>query len=264
VAAIVLTIAGSDPSGGAGIQADLKTFAAYRVYGAAVLTALTAQNTRGVRAIHVPPPAFVGAQLDAVLDDLTVGAIKTGMLADDVTVRVIAERLARVPAIPVVLDPVLVSTSGHALADASTLPPLRELLVPAATLVTPNLAEAEALVDGSVRSRADMQAAARALVAMGARAALVKGGHLAGSAYDVLYADDRLVELDAPRIAVASTHGTGCTLSAAIAAGLARGEPLVAAVERAKRYVYAALVNARAVGGGSRALDHSVDPDDNG
>lgn len=233
------------------------------MYGAAVLTALTAQNTRGVRGIHVLPPAFVGAQLDAVLDDLTVHAVKTGMLPDDATVRVVAERLARVPAVPVIVDPVLVSTSGHALADVSTLPLLRDLLLPAATLVTPNLAEAEALLGEPVRSRTDMQGAARALVAMGARAALVKGGHLGGSAYDVLYADGRLIELDAPRIAVASTHGTGCTLSAAIAAGLARGELLTAAVERAKRYVHRALARALAVGGGSRPLDHSVDPDEN-
>jgi len=259
-----LSIAGSDPSGGAGIQADLKTFAAYRVYGAAVLTALTAQNTRGVRGVQIVPSAFIGAQLDAVLDDLAVHAIKTGMLADDASVRAVAERLARVPAIALVVDPVLVSTSGHALADASTVPALRDALLPLAHLVTPNLAEAEALLAAPVRSRADMQDAARALVALGARAALVKGGHLEGSAYDVLYANGRITELDAPRIAVDSTHGTGCTLSAAVAAGLARGEPLAAAVARAKRYVSRSLARALAVGKGLRPLDHSVDPDENG
>jgi len=262
--ATALSIAGSDPSGGAGIQADLKTFAAWRVYGAAVLTALTAQNTRGVRGVHVVPAPFIGAQLDAVLDDLTVHAIKTGMLADDATVRAVAERLARVPAIPLVVDPVLVSTSGHALAEASTVPALRDVLLPLAHLVTPNLAEAAALLGTPVRSRADMQEAARALVALGARSALVKGGHLGDSAYDVLYADGRMTELDAPRIAVESTHGTGCTLSAAIAAALARGEPLAAAVPRAKRYVYRSLERALVVGGGLRPLDHSVDPDENG
>ena len=264
VTATALSIAGSDPSGGAGIQADLKTFAAYRVYGAAVLTALTAQNTRGVRGVQIVPSAFIGAQLDAVLDDLAVHAIKTGMLADDASVRAVAERLARVPAIALVVDPVLVSTSGHALADASTVPALRDALLPLAHLVTPNLAEAEALLGARVRSRADMQNAARALVALGARAALVKGGHLDGSAYDVLFADDRMTELDAPRIAVESTHGTGCTLSAAIAAGLARGEPLAGAVARAKRYVSRSLARALAVGQGLRPLDHSVDPDENG
>src|SRR5262245_49275610 len=264
VTATALSIAGSDPSGGAGIQADLKTFAAYRVYGATVVTALTAQNTRGVRSVQVVSAAFIGAQLDAVLDDLAVHAIKTGMLADDASVRAVAERLARVAAIPLVVDPVLVSTSGHALADASTVPALRDVLLPLAHLVTPNLAEAEALLGTSVRSRSDMQEAARALVALGARAALVKGGHLDGSAYDVLYANGRMTELDAPRVAVDSTHGTGCTLSAAIAAGLARAEPLAAAVPRAKRYVSRSLERALAVGKGLRPLDHSVDPDENG
>jgi hydroxymethylpyrimidine/phosphomethylpyrimidine kinase len=263
VTTTALSIAGSDPSGGAGIQADLKTFAAWRVYGAAVLTALTAQNTRGVRGVQVVPAAFIGAQLDAVLDDLAVSAIKTGMLADDPSVRAVAQRLARVPHIPLVVDPVLVSTSGHALADSSTLPALRDELLPLALLVTPNLAEAEALLGAPVRSRADMREAARALTALGACAALVKGGHLSDSAYDVLYTDGRMIELDAPRIAVESTHGTGCTLSAAIAAGLARGETIATAVPRAKRYVHRCLERALVVGGGLRPLDHSVDPDEN-
>ncbi|HWP65433.1 MAG TPA: bifunctional hydroxymethylpyrimidine kinase/phosphomethylpyrimidine kinase [Candidatus Limnocylindria bacterium] len=259
-----LTIAGSDPSGGAGIQADLKTFAAYRVYGAAVLTALTAQNTRGVRTVEVVPPDFLAAQLDAVLDDLRIGAIKTGMLPNGAAVEVVARAMARVPSVPLVVDPVLVSTSGHALADASTVTALRTTLLPRAHLVTPNLAEAEALLGTPVRSPADMQAAARALVGLGARAALVKGGHLTGSAYDVLCAGDRVHEFDAPRLTVASTHGTGCALSAAIAAALARGEPLVEAVGRAKRYVHRALERAVAIGGGVRLLDHSVGPDNSG
>jgi len=261
---IALTIAGSDPSGGAGLQADLKTFAAWRVYGAAVVTALTAQNTRGVHARHPVPPAFVGAQLDAVLDDITVDAIKTGMLSDGATIDAVVAGIRRVPTVPLVVDPVFVSTSGHALADASAVDALRRMLLPHARVVTPNLDEAAALVGAPVRTRADMHAAARALVAMGARAALVKGGHLDGSAYDVLYADDRLLEFDAPRIAGAPAHGTGCALSAALAAALARGEPLPHAVERAKRYVLRALGRAGAVGHGLRSLDHGVDPDDTG
>ena len=261
---IALTIAGSDPSGGAGLQADLKTFAAWGVYGAAVVTALTAQNTRGVHGRHPVPPAFVRAQLDAVLEDVSVHAIKTGMLPDAATIEAVAAGLQRVPDVPLVVDPVLVSTSGHSLADASAVDAFRRTLFPRAHVVTPNLDEAAALVGAPVRTRADMQAAARALVAMGARAALVKGGHLEDSAYDVLYADDRLLELDAPRVVSGSVHGTGCTLSAAIAAALARGEPLPQAVARAKRYVLRALGRTLAAGHGLRSLDHGVDPDDVG
>jgi hydroxymethylpyrimidine/phosphomethylpyrimidine kinase len=259
---VALTIAGSDPSGGAGLQADLKTFAAWGVYGAAVVTALTAQNTRGVHGIHLVPATFVRAQLDAVLDDVTVHAIKTGMLPDGPTVEAVVAGLVRYPELPLVVDPVLVSTSGHTLADASALDALRRLLLPRAHLVTPNLPEAEALTGKPVRSRADMAPAARALVDLGARAALVTGGHLAGSACDVLLADGQLTEFDGPRLTVASTHGTGCTLSAAIAAALARGESLPHAVGRAKRYVTRGLARALDVGHGLRPLDHAVDPDD--
>jgi hydroxymethylpyrimidine/phosphomethylpyrimidine kinase len=219
---IVLTIAGSDPSGGAGLQADLKTFAVWGVYGTAVVSALTAQNTRGVHARHSLPPAFVRAQLDTLLADVAIDAVKTGMLPDAATI---------------------------------------EALLPLAHVVTPNLDEAAALAGTPVRTRADMQAAARTLVEMGAHAALVKGGHLQGSAYDVLYADERLFEFDAPRVAIAPVHGTGCALSAALAAALARGEPLAAAVEHAKRYVLRALERAEAVGHGLRSLAHHVDPD---
>ena len=261
---IALTIAGSDPSGGAGIQADLKTFAAWRVYGTAVVTALTAQNTRGVRGTHLVPAAFVRAQLDAVLDDVAVHAIKTGMLPDGPTVEAVAAGLDAHADVPLVVDPVLVSTSGHTLADASALDALRRVLLPRAHLVTPNLVEAEALTGASVRTRADMAVAAQRLVAMGTRAALVTGGHLAGSACDVLFAGGQCIEFDGPRLAIASTHGTGCTLSAAIAAALARGDDLPRAVGRAKRYVTRGLERALAVGHGGRPLDHGVDPDDDG
>jgi hydroxymethylpyrimidine/phosphomethylpyrimidine kinase len=256
-----LSIAGSDPSGGAGIQADLKTFAAFRVYGAAVLTALTAQNPHGVRAsVDVPVP-FVVQQLDAVLDDLAFGAVKTGMLPSAEAVHAVARAIDRLRAVPLVVDPVLVSTSGHTLADAGACAAIRAELLPRATLVTPNLSEAAALTGFAVRDRAGMHRAAEALVALGARAALVKGGHADGSACDVLFAGGVATELDAPRLTVASTHGTGCTLSAGIAAALARGERLPEAVARAKRYVWRALSRAAAAGG-VYALDHDVDPDD--
>jgi hydroxymethylpyrimidine/phosphomethylpyrimidine kinase len=261
---VVLSIAGSDPSGGAGIQADLKTFAAFDVYGAAVVTALTAQNTREVRGTHLVPGSFVTAQLAAVLDDLTVAAIKTGMLADADSVLAVTTALARLPGVPVVVDPVLVSTSGHALASAQALEALRRELLPRATVITPNLSEAEALTGAPVRTRAEMHTAARTLVALGARAALVKGGHLDGSAYDVLCDAGTMTAFDAPRVTVSGTHGTGCTLSAAIAAGLARGDALAAAVGRAKRYVTRALAGASAVGHGLWSLDHGVHPDDDG
>jgi hydroxymethylpyrimidine/phosphomethylpyrimidine kinase len=261
---VALTIAGSDPSGGAGIQADVKTFAAFGVYGAAVVTALTAQNTCGVRATLGVPADFVAAQIDAVLDDLAPGAVKTGMLGGADVVRAVARALGRARHVPLVVDPVLVATSGDALGDSSTLPALVAELVPVAFLVTPNADEAEALTGRRTRTRAEMADAARALVAMGAHAALVTGGHATDSACDVLFADGVVTELDAPRVPVASSHGTGCTLSAAIAAGIARGEALGPAVARAKRYVRQALLHAPAVGRGHRPLEHHLDPDDDG
>ncbi|MGH7893043.1 MAG: bifunctional hydroxymethylpyrimidine kinase/phosphomethylpyrimidine kinase [Candidatus Binatia bacterium] len=258
---VVLSIAGSDPSGGAGIQADLKTFLACGVYGAAVVTSLTAQNTVGVRARRDVAPEFVAAQLDAVLDDLPVAAVKTGMLPSAGVVAVVAERLDARRVQALVVDPVLVATSGDALADAPALYAVRERLLPLAAVVTPNLVEAEALTGRPVRTLDEMRQAARALVAMGARAALVKGGHLPDRACDVLATEGTIHELDAPRIGTGPTHGTGCTLSAAIAAGLGGGMPLLDAVERAKRYVTRALAAAAPLGHGSRALDHRVRPD---
>jgi len=258
----VLSIAGSDPSGGAGIQADLKTFHACGVYGAAVVTSLTAQNTVGVRDRRDVEPAFVAAQLTAVLDDLPVAAAKTGMLPNAGVVAAVVEVLRARPIPALVVDPVLVATSGVALADPTTLEALRDGLVPMSSVVTPNLLEAEALTGRPVRTHAEMREAARALVAMGARAALVKGGHLPDRACDVLAIGGTIHELDAPRIDVGATHGTGCTLSAATAAGLAAGLPLLDAVTRAKRYVTRALVASVPLGRGSRPLDHRVRPDD--
>jgi hydroxymethylpyrimidine/phosphomethylpyrimidine kinase len=255
---VALTIAGSDPSGGAGLQADLKTFAAFEVYGAAVATCLTAQNTTSVRRVHRLPPDFVVAQIDAVLDDLPVAAIKTGMLGDEATLRAVAARLERRGATPLVVDPVMVATSGDRLLATDALEALRTRLVPLADLVTPNLPEAAALAGRAAGSSGERREAARAIHALGARAVLIKGGHDEGPAIDLLFDGTSFVELRAERIAGGPTHGSGCTLSAAIAAGLARGDALASAIERAKRYVHEAIRRAPPLGHGARPLDHRV------
>ena len=253
---VVLSIAGSDPCGGAGIQADLKTFAAFGVYGAAVVTSLTAQNTVGVRGRDDVSAGFVRAQIDAVLDDLPVAAVKTGLLPDAAVVDAVAASL-RARAVPsLVVDPVLVATSGDALTAPSTAAAIRENLLPLATVVTPNLAEAEALTGRPVRSVPAMRDAARALLDRGVRAVLIKGGHLTERACDVLATGDAVHELDSPRIAGPPVHGTGCTMSAAIAAELATGRALLDAVRAAKAYVHDALEGAMALGHGSLLLGH--------
>lgn len=244
VAVVALTIAGSDPSGGAGLQADLLTFAALGVHGASVVTALTAQNTLAVRAIAPVDPTFVAQQLDAVLDDLDVRAAKTGMLHRAAVVEAVAERLAARAVPHLVVDPVIVATTGVVLLEPAGVAALRARLLPLATLVTPNLGEAEALTGRPVADPAGMREAARALVGAGARAALVKGGHLPGDALDVLYDGRGFHEFRAPRIATRHTHGTGCVLSAAVTASLARGLPLVEAVAAAKHHVTHALATA--------------------
>lgn len=258
---VALAIAGSDPSGGAGLQADLKTFAAFGVFGAGVVAALTAQNTCGVRAVVDVDPAFVAAQLDAVLDDLAVAAAKTGMLGRRAVVEAVAERLVARPLPHLVVDPVIVATSGQALLDAGGVACLRTHLLPLATLVTPNLDEAAALTGRRVATPAEMRDAARALVALGARAALVKGGHLEGEALDVLYDGRDFHELATARVGAALRHGTGCTLSAGVTAGLALGFDLEAAVAAAKRYVTRALASAPRVGRGAAPLDHRAAAD---
>jgi hydroxymethylpyrimidine/phosphomethylpyrimidine kinase len=241
--AIAVTIAGSDSGGGAGIQADLKTFSALGVYGASVITALTAQNTLGVQAIHDVPPDFIAAQMDSVFSDLKVGAAKIGMLSQAPVIEAVAAGLDRHGVTQVVLDPVMVATSGDRLLNPDAVSALRRLLIPRASLVTPNLLEAAALLDQPVAaSEDDMLAQGQALIARGARAVLVKGGHGTGeTSTDLLVTPDGKLRLEAPRIATRNTHGTGCTLSSAIAAGLARGLPLGQAVSQAKDYVTAAI-----------------------
>jgi hydroxymethylpyrimidine/phosphomethylpyrimidine kinase len=269
VVPIALTIAGSDSSGGAGIQADLKTFSAFGVYGTTVLTALTAQNTRGVRAVTHVAPGFVAQQIDAVMDDLDIGAAKTGMLAQRVVIEVVVDRLRARSVRHLVVDPVMVSTAGDRLLDEDAVDCLRAKLLPLATLLTPNLHEAEILTGRPVTTAAEMHDAARALVDLGARAVLVKGGHLgacggeraAPESLDVLHDGRSATEFSGPRIATRNTHGTGCTLSAAITAGLACGQELDAAVAAAKRYVIRAIETAWPIGHGPGPLNHFVSTD---
>ena len=256
----VLSIAGSDPSGGAGIQADLKTFAALGCYGMAALTALTAQNTQGVSDVHLPPADFVAAQIAMVFADIDVAAVKIGMLGSAQIVEAVADALAPHPNVPIVLDPVLVATSGATLGDDTVVAAMRARLFPLATLVTPNLAEAARLADGAaLLSREDIEAVAHRLRGGGPAAWLIKGGHRDGaSADDVLLDDAGAIWLSAPRVATRNTHGTGCTLSSAIAAELAKGRALREALVAAKAYLSAALAGADrlVVGHGAGPVDH--------
>jgi hydroxymethylpyrimidine/phosphomethylpyrimidine kinase len=247
---VALTIAGSDSSGCAGIQADLKTFAAFGVYGASVITALTAQNTRGVSGIHPVPAGFVTAQIDAVFDDLDVVAVKIGMVAELSIIEAVASALSRWKPKHLVLDPVMVATSGDRLLSAEAVERLRHDLIPLASLVTPNLPEAAALLDEAVASdEAGIGTQGRRLLALGARAVLIKGGHGQGSeSIDYLFSGDGIIALPAPRIATDNTHGTGCSLSSAVAAGLAKGEPLETAVRNAKTWITAAIAAADSLG----------------
>jgi hydroxymethylpyrimidine/phosphomethylpyrimidine kinase len=258
--AIAMTIAGSDSSGGAGIQADLKSFAALGVYGACVITALTAQNTRGVTAIHDVPPDFIAAQLDAVFADLDIDAVKIGMVSQAAAIKTVAEALERHRAKNVVLDPVMVAKSGDRLLADDTMGILRERLIPRALLITPNLPEAAALLAANAaRDETEMETQARQLLALGTHNVLLKGGHGEGpESVDLLIGKDLKLRLASPRIATRNTHGTGCTLSSAIAAGLAKGLDLAEAVRAAKSYVTAAIAAADrlGVGHGHGALHH--------
>jgi hydroxymethylpyrimidine/phosphomethylpyrimidine kinase len=250
---IAVTLAGSDSGGGAGVQADLKTFSALGVYGASVITALTAQNTKGVTAIHDVPAEFVAAQMDAVFSDLDVSAVKIGMVSQRGVIETVAAGLARWRQSQVVLDPVMIATSGDKLLAPDAVEVLKRVLMPRALVVTPNLPEAAALLDAPI---ADTETAMRAqgerLLALGARAVLIKGGHGGGvESVDLLIEPTAFTRLAADRIATANTHGTGCTLSSAIAAGLAKGLSLAEAVRAAKTYVTDALAAANRIKIGS-------------
>jgi hydroxymethylpyrimidine/phosphomethylpyrimidine kinase len=254
--AIALTIAGSDSSGGAGIQADLKTFTALGVYGASVITALTAQNTRGVEGVEAIRPEFVLAQLNSVLSDLDVGAVKTGMLANGAIVTTVARRLREVTGsgrpLPLIVDPVMVATSGDALLEADAIDAIRQELAPLATLLTPNLAEAARLLGAEpADSEAAAAAQAKALFARLGCPILLKGGHASGSeAVDLYFAGSELVRLSRPRLDTPHSHGSGCVLSAAVAALQARGLGLQAAIAGAKAFVWQGLAAGASLGVG--------------
>ena len=252
----VLIIAGSDSGGGAGVQADIKTVTALGGYAATAITAVTVQNTLGVSGVHPIPLAIIEAQARAVLDDIGADAIKTGMLGDAATVVLVA-RLLEEASVPAVVDPVMVAKGGAALLSAEAVRVVRERLVPLATLLTPNAPEAEALTGFAVTSTDDLRRAGEALLALGARSVLMKGGHIAGArVVDILMTSDGESVFEGERIDSRHTHGTGCTLASACAAGIAQGLPLEAAVARAWDYVHEAMLRAPGFGAGHGPLDH--------
>ncbi len=252
----VLTIAGSDSGGGAGIQADLKTITVLGGFGMSVITALTAQNTLGVHGIHDVPPAFVALQFDAVATDIGIDAAKTGMLATSEVIRVVAGKIRQYGIEKLVVDPVMVAKGGMSLIREEAKKTLIAELIPLAFVLTPNIPEAEVLSGIRIATLADMKEAARIIRQMGARHVVVKGGHLSGDAVDLLYDGEDFREFSSPRIATEDTHGTGCTYSAAIATGLAFGKDVAGAVTEAKRYITEAVRHAWRVGGGHGPTNH--------
>lgn len=257
---VALTIAGSDSGGGAGIQADLKTFHAFGVFGTSAVTAITVQDTHAVSGVHLVPVDVVAAQVAVVAEDLRPAACKSGMLGTSELVRGVADAIERAALRQYVLDPVMVATSGDRLLDEVAVADVRARLLPLAAVVTPNLDEAALLTGIPAEGVAAMPAMAEALVAAGADSALVKGGHLEGdSVVDVWFDGDRLERWERPRVRTSSTHGTGCTLSAAIAAGLAWGRPLRQSIEDALDFVHRAIASAPGLGGGHGPLNHFVE-----
>jgi hydroxymethylpyrimidine/phosphomethylpyrimidine kinase len=251
-----LTIAGSDSGAGAGIQADLKTFAALGVYGASAITAITAQNTRRVTEILELPPRMVAAQIDAVMEDIGADAAKTGMLANAAIIEAVANKIQSHRISPLVVDPVMVAKSGDRLLRDDAVEALRALLLPLATILTPNLAEAEALAGLRAASDRSLRRAAEKILQLGAKSVIIKGGHRRGPPLDLFFDGRDFRELRGPRIRTRHTHGTGCTFSAAIAAHLARGAPLESALKRAKKYVTRALRRAFPIGAGHGPVHH--------
>ncbi len=255
---MALTIAGSDPSGGAGIQADLKTFHQFGVYGEAVITLLTVQNTVRVSRVEVMPPSLVLEQLAAVIEDIPPGAAKTGALGSADMVEAVALAAADF-SFPLVVDPVMVSKHGMSLLPAAAVAAIRDMLLPRAFLITPNVPEAEALTGITIRTMEEMRRAACRLRELGARAVLIKGGHLEGDATDLLFDGTGWHEFPAPRVATPHTHGTGCTYSAAITAGLALRLALPDAVGRAKRFIHQAIRTNPGLGQGSGPVNHHAE-----
>ena len=255
----VLIVAGSDSGGGAGIQADIKTVSMLDAYAATAITALTAQNTEGVFGVLPIPPEFVRRQIEVVLDDIGADVIKTGMLHDRAVIETIAAVLQeRAAATPVVVDPVMVAKGGARLIDPAAIEALKQLLIARAEVVTPNLPEAEILCGATIGNAAEMRTAGETLLALGCRAVLVKGGHLSGEAVsDVLVTAGGARVWESARIATRNTHGTGCTLASAIAVGLAQGQGIESAVDRARAYVHRAISGAPGLGRGHGPLDHA-------
>ena len=253
-----LTIAGSDPSGGAGIQADLKTFQAVGAYGMSVITALTAQNTRGVTGVHEAPPEFVAAQIDAVAEDIGIDGAKTGMLSSAPIIRAVADRIRRWEIAPIlVVDPVMVAKGGDRLLREDAVRALVEQLLPLAAVVTPNVPEAEVILGRAIADEdAAIRTAAREIHALGPRSVVLKGGHRAGHARDVFFDGERWEILEVSRIDTPHTHGTGCTFSAAIAARIALGDDPLDAVRYAKAFITGAIERAPAIGGGHGPVAH--------
>lgn len=261
-----LTIAGSDSGGGAGIQADIKTFAALRVFGMSVITAITAQNSLTVKEVHDVPPSTVAAQLDAVLSDFRIGAAKTGMLSRPETITVVCEALRNYQVSNLVVDPVMISQSGVSLISDPAIQALKEQLLPLALIVTPNMPEAEKLSGIEVHTTEDMERAARLISGLGPKAVLVKGGHMdveksKDTVVDVLYCEGKTTVFEDPRIDTQNTHGTGCTLSAAIAAELSAGRELLEAVSLGRQYLRLALLHSFKPGHGWGPLGHAVTPE---
>jgi len=256
---VAMTIAGSDPSGGAGIQADIKTFQQLGVYATTVVTLVTVQNTQCVRAVELLSAELVGAQLDAVLEDIPPNAAKTGALGDEAIIRAVARRAASF-SFPLVVDPVMISKHGQLLMAEGARAAFAELLIPRATLITPNLHEAGILAGMDVADLDSMREAAHRIARLGAGAVLVKGGHLEGDAVDVLYRQGEIRCFSAPRIDTRDTHGTGCTYSAAITAGLAKGLELPQAIETAKKYITRAIQSHPGLGRGCGPVNHHVLP----
>jgi len=251
-----LTIAGSDSGAGAGIQADLKTFAALSVYGTSAITAITAQNTVGVTAVLALNPKLVAAQIDAIVADIGAHALKTGMLANAAIIDMVAMKMIEHRLKNIVVDPVMVATSGDLLIQKSAVAALRTKLIPLALVVTPNIAEAEELTGMKLLTAAAINEAAKRIVKMGAKTVVIKGGHLKGPAIDLFYDGKKFIELSAPRIRTKNTHGTGCTFSAAIAAYLAKGEKIDSAVALAKKFITRAIRSSFTIGAGHSPVHH--------
>lgn len=252
----VLSIAGTDPSGGAGAAADCKTFCAHGCFAMNVITAVVSQNTQGVRGYMDVTPELIASQMDAVFEDIAVDAVKIGMVSNPDTIRIIADKMKQYQPAVVVIDPVMVATSGHRLLQPEAEQTLKDVLIPLADVLTPNIPEAEVLTGQSIQTCEDMEQAAKTIAAMGARAVLVKGGHRSSDATDVLYDGQRFHHFTGKRVQSTSTHGTGCTLSSAIVANLANGKLLEDAVKAAKEYVFQGICHAEPIGKGHGPLNH--------